>query len=406
MRLAPPAARRTAAILAAPALLVALVLTSVPAHAARADTWKVPGNAWVSVKGHGFGHGHGMSQYGAEGAAREGLGYRRIVDFYYPGTTWGTARGRVTVLITGDTTDDLEVLARPGLKIHDSAATGRVALPDNGATRWRVGVAGDGTNRVAYLTGHWHRWATLRGTGQLSAGGKPITLVTPSGNRAYRGRLAALPPSSGSRSRDTVNTVGLDNYLKGVVPLEIPALWHAAAVRAQSVAARTYAAYERDHPHGSTYQLCDTSSCQVYGGYDAEHPAASAAVDATRHLALLSHGEPAFTQFGASSGGWTAAGSMPYLPAREDPYDDWSGNPVHDWSVKLSDARFEQTWPALGNLQRITVTRRDGNGDWGGRVASLTLVGDQGKVVVSGDTFRSVLGLRSTWVTFKVTQRG
>ncbi|MCW2842847.1 MAG: SpoIID/LytB domain [Nocardioides sp.] len=402
MRLALPAARRTAALLAT----AALVLTSSPAHAARADTWKVPASAWVTVRGHGYGHGHGMSQYGAEGAAREGLGYRRIVDFYYPGTTWGTAAGKVTVLITADTTDDLEVLARSGLTIHDSTAKGRVALPDNGATRWRVGVAEDGTNRVAYLTDHWRRWATLGGTGQFFAAGKPITLVTPGGNRAYRGRLAALPPSSGSRSRDTVNTLALDSYVKGVVPLEIPALWHAEAVRAQSVAARTYAAYERAHPHGSTYQLCDTSSCQVYGGYDAEHPAANEAVDATRHLALLSDGQPAFTQFGSSSGGWTSAGSVPYLPAREDPYDDWAGNPVHDWSVRLSEARLEQAWPALGNLQRITVTRRDGNGDWGGRVASLTLVGDGGKVVVSGDTFRSVLGLRSTWVTFKVTQRG
>ncbi|MCW2793493.1 MAG: SpoIID/LytB domain, partial [Nocardioides sp.] len=364
MRLALPAARRAATLLATLPTVVALVLAGGSAQAAKADTWKVPGHAWVTVKGHGFGHGHGMSQYGAEGAAREGLGYRRIVDFYYPGTSWGTARGTVSVLITADTSDDLEVLARKGLTIHDSAAKGRVALPDNGATRWRVGVAKDGTNRVAYLTDRWHRWRKLGGTGQFFAAGKPITLVTPSGNRAYRGRLAALPPSAGSRSRDTVNTLALDSYVKGVVPLEIPALWHPQAVRAQSVAARTYAAYERAHPHGPTYQLCDTSSCQVYGGYDAEHPAANEAVDATGHLALLSGGEPAFTQFGASSGGWTSAGSVPYLAAREDPYDGWAGNPVHDWSVRLSDVRLEQTWPALGNLQRITVTRRDGNGDW------------------------------------------
>ena len=402
MRLALPAVRRAPALLAA----AALVLAPSAAHAAKGDTWKVPGTARVTLKGHGFGHGHGMSQYGAEGAAREGLGYRKIVDFYYPGTTWGTAKGKVSVLLTADTTDDLEVLARKGLTLHDSAAKGRQALPDNGATRWRVTVAKDGSNRVAYLTDHWHRWAKLGGTGQFFAAGNPITLVTPGGTRAYRGRLAALPPSSGSRDRDTVNTLALDSYVKGVVPLEIPALWHAEAVRAQAVAARTYAAYERAHPRASTYQICDTSSCQVYGGFDAEHPAANDAVDATRHLALLADGDPAFTQFGASSGGWTSAGAVPYLAAREDPYDGWAGNPVHDWTVKLPDTRLEQVWPAIGNLERITVTRRDGHGDWGGRVASLTLSGDRGNVTVSGDTFRSMLGLRSTWLTFRVAARG
>lgn len=410
MSLPLPAARRPAArLVTAPVVLATVlagVLAAAPAHAAKADTWQVPESARVTLKGHGFGHGHGMSQYGAEGAARKGLGYRKIVDFYYPGTTWGNAAGKVSVLITADTSDDLEVVARPGLTIHDSAVRGRVALPDNGATRWRVTAAKDGTNRVAFLTKRWHRWSVLEGTGQFFARGKPITLVTPSGERAYRGGLAALPGTSGPRSRDTVNTLSLERYVKGVVPLEIPALWSPEAVRAQAVAARTYAAYERAHPRSSTYQLCDTSSCQVYGGYDAEHPAANDAVNATRHLALLSDGQPAFTQFGASSGGWTSAGSVSYLAAREDPYDDWAGNPVHDWSLTLTDTRLEQAWPAVGNLQRIKITRRDGNGDWGGRVASLTLVGDRGKVVVSGDTFRAVLGLRSTWWTFKVAARG
>ena len=198
----------------------------------------------------------------------------------------------------------------------------------------------------------------------------------------------------------------LENYIKGVVPLEIPASWSPQAVRAQAVAARTYASYEREHPRTADYQLCDTSSCQVYGGYDAEHPASNAAVDATAARILTHDGEPAFTQFASSSGGWTSAGSVSYLPAREDPYDGWAGNPVHTWSSRVPDTIFERTWPRIGNLTRILVTSRDGNGDWGGRVRSLTIVGDHGRIVVSGDTFRSVLGLRSTFLTFAVAQRG
>ena len=174
-------------------------------------------------------------------------------------------------------------------------------------------------------------------------------------------------------------------------------------MRAQAVAARTYAAYERDHTTGP---LCDTTSCQVYGGYDAEYPASNDAVQMTSHEVLLYQGAPAFTQFASSSGGWTSAGSVPYLSAKRDPYDGWAGNPVHSWSTRVSDALIESKWPGIGNLTRISVTRRDGNGEWGGRVGSVTLVGGQRRVVVSGDTLRAVLGLRSTWVTFETTQRG
>ena len=174
-------------------------------------------------------------------------------------------------------------------------------------------------------------------------------------------------------------------------------------MRAQAVAARTYAAYERDHVTGP---LCDTTSCQVYGGFDAEFPASNDAVQATAHEVLLYKGAPAFTQFASSSGGWTSAGSVPYLPAKRDPYDGWAGNPVHSWSTRVSDALIESRWPGIGNLTRITVIRRDGHGEWGGRVESVRLVGRLGGVQVSGDTLRSVLGLRSTWVTFVVTQRG
>ena len=182
----------------------------------------------------------------------------------------------------------------------------------------------------------------------------------------------------------------------------MPATWSPAAVQAQAVAARTYAAYERAH---RTTPLCDTTSCQVYGGYDAEHPASNAAIAATRGLALMYAGEPAFTQFASSSGGWTSAGSVPYLVAKEDPYDGWTGNSVHTWSLRVQDGVLERAWPSIGNLQRVVVLDRDGNGQWGGRVSSIRIVGGKGRVTISGDTLRSTLGLRSTWVNFKVMPR-
>jgi peptidoglycan hydrolase-like amidase len=97
---------------------------------------------------------------------------------------------------------------------------------------------------------------------------------------------------------------------------------------------------------------------------------------------------------------------VPYLPAKADPYDGWAGNPYHSWSTRISDTVIESKWPAIGNLTRIRVLRRDGNGDWGGRVGSVRLVGSRAGVTIPGDTLRSVLGLRSSWVTFVVRQRG
>ena len=401
--------RRTSAPLRAGLLVGALALavtaaSVAPAGAARerrSGSWEVPGTARITIEGHGYGHGHGMSQYGAEGAARQGLTYRQIAEFYYPGTQWGTAAGRVKVQLTVDSTpQDLVVRARSGLTLRDSKVRGRVLLPENGATAWRVVTDRSGVGRVSYLTDRWYPYATLVGTGEFFAAGRPITLVTPSGDRAYRGRLRTAITSTGTRA--TVNELRLEKYLRGVVPLELPATWSPEAVRAQAVAARTYAAYERAHSRSSAYQICDTSACQVYGGVAAEHPSASRAILDTRTQILTSAGEPAFTQFGSSNGGWTAAGSMPYLPAREDPYDGWAGNPVHAWKLVVSDARLEQAWPAVGDLQRLEIASRDGNGAWGGRVRSITLTGSAGQVTVSGDGFRSALGLRSTWLTFSV----
>ena len=93
----------------------------------------------------------------------------------------------------------------------------------------------------------------------------------------------------------------------------MPASWSPAAVQAQAIAARTYAAYERAHPLTDTYQICDTTSCQVYGGYSSEHPDSNAAIAATAGKIQTYGGDPAFTQFSSSSGGWTSAGSVPYL---------------------------------------------------------------------------------------------
>jgi SpoIID/LytB domain protein len=385
--------------------LVVVPLSSAPAAPLTTDqTYAVPANGVLTVQGRGFGHGHGMSQYGADGAARSGLDYRRIMDFYYPGTSWGTARGNLRVLVSSDTTRDLVVSPATGLTVRDLGSGTTYPLPViSGVTRWRLNVSGTSTV-VGYYTGSWHRYrpaglSTLAGDGQFRAD-VPLTLWTPYGSRVYRGALRSASPSAGSTDRNTVNVVSLDDYVRGVVPAEMPASWSAEAVKSQAVAARTYATWSRDLNPSRYYQICDTTACQVYRGTTAEDRRGDAAVAATAHQILTYQGEPAFTQFASSSGGWTTAGSRPYLVAKADPYDGVTKSSSHAWSLRLGAARIEAAYPRIGALQQLRVTRRDGHGVWGGRVLSIVLEGKRGDVTVSGDRFRAVFGLRSSWFAF------
>jgi stage II sporulation protein D len=391
------------------ATTVVLVAGSAPAEAKRTrQTYRVPDSKVLVVRGHGYGHGHGMSQYGAYGAAKQGLSHEEILGFYYPGTEGGTVRGRVRVLVSADTTRDVVVSPADGLNVWDRGDRTTHVLPEiEGVTRWRLAVH-RGKAVLQYRTEPADRWqryepdgkTTLAGEGQFRAN-EPLTLWTPSGPREYRGALRMAKPREGSRDRDTVNILSMDKYVQGVIPHEMPPAWHPEAVQAQAVAARTYAAWSRAQNRARYYQICDTTACQVYGGADAEHPASNDAVRETRQQILTHGGAPAFTQFSASSGGWTSAGSRSYLPAQPDPYDDHAANPVHTWETKVDAARLERKFPALGRLQAIRVLTRDGNGQWQGRVWRIVLDGTRADRTMSGDEFRWTFGLRSSWFTIR-----
>jgi stage II sporulation protein D len=380
----------------------ALLLPVLPATSAAAAEPRRAVDTAITITGHGFGHGHGLSQYGALGAAQQGLTWRQITEFYYPGTSWGTVGGRIRVLITADTGRDVQVATERGLKVTSLARRRTWRLPDVGARKWRL-VAGDDTRVQFTRRGRWKTWRKVPGEAEFSARDRVLTLVLPGARREYRGTLQSVGPRSGRRQ--TVNRVGLEAYLRGVVPQEVPALWEPDAVSAQSVAARTYAAFERQQRNGERYDLCDTSQCQVYGGVDVEHPAATAAIRATAGQGLHFEGRPAFTQFSASNGGWSSAGSMPYLVAQADPYDGVANPRYSTWSTTIDDRQVERHWPAMGDLTGIEVVARDGNGEWGGRVTEMAFVFTGGRVPVDGDTVRSYLGLHSDWFTFSVAPR-
>ena len=389
----------------------AIGATAVPGPVS-AQTYYVPVTGSLVIRGHGYGHGHGMSQHGAQGAALAGKSYREIVRFYYPHTEFDRNDGPIRVLLTADTSTDVTIKPVRGLLVRDLADRKAWQLPKRESIdSWRITPTPADPARSSvqfHDESGWQRWdvpgrVTFAGAAQFEAD-RAIGLMLPSGAvTRYRGALRSAPPYAGASVRDTVNIVGMDDYVRGVVAQEMPASWAPEALSAQTVAARTYASYLQRANAGRYYQICDTTACQVYGGASAETPTTDRAVKRTAGRILTYEGRPAFTQFSASSGGWTADGGQPYLPAQKDPYDNWDGNSVHSWRVRITTESLESRYPELGRLESIRVTKRDGNGKWGGRVTQLILVGSRSTVAMSGDDMRWAYGLRSTWFTIEPT---
>ncbi len=366
----------------------------------------VPSSKSFSFKGHGYGHGIGMSQYGAEGAARDGKSYTSILDHYYSGTNLGSKSGTIRVLVTGDSTDSVMVEGRSGLKLHIFSPSKTITLPDSiGGTkviRWSIDPLSSDKKKstLRYRTSStWKTYKSTTWTGTAQFEASTMKLVMPSGPvRTFRTALRSALPKSGATNRDTVNALTLENYTRGVVAREVPSSWHSETLKAQSVAARTYGA--RSMGSSRHYDICDTTSCQVYGGAGAETSSTDRAVAATAGKILTHNGKPALAQFSSSSGGYSSPGSQPYLKAVKDTWDGWSGNANHSWSKSVSASTIQSKYSSIGTLRSMRVTKRNGFGDWGGRVTSLELKGSKGTKTISGNDARWAFGLRSNWFTF------
>ena len=342
------------------------------------------------MTGDGFGHGRGLSQWGAYGRAKAGQSAAQILSFYYPGTTNSRVVGALRVWLSGDTARYVTVKPARSLRVH--AVGGRTyRVGHRGATAWRLRPYSVKTAVQYRKGGRWHRYRFVPGvTNEFLSGAGKLVLATPHGARTYRGRVRSVPAST--RRNLAVNVVSLEGYLKGVVAAEMPAAWSPQALEAQAVAARTYAWYARVHSGSRGYDICDTTACQVYGGVAAEQPATNAAVAATRGHVLSAGGSIAFTEFSASDGGWTASSTLDPTP-EPDPYD----TAYRHWTASVDTGQLTNSH----GTPTVTVATRDHTGsdqEWGGRVLSLTLTYPDGTTgSMTGDQFRSKFGLRSTW---------
>ena len=319
------------------ALVVALV-AGATTGTARAETALI-------VTGHGWGHGVGMSQWGAYGYALHGWKYRRILAHYYPGTKMSQVGDqRVRVLLTQGAASVTVGCATP-MTVTDGRRLTR-KLP--------AGTYGVGPRLVLPVRRH----GAGLSFGHLAVFNCPRAPLTLDG-RAYHGTLALRSQGGGV---SVVNGLSLDTYLRGVVPSESPSHWPLAALEAQAVAARSYAVAEL-RPN-SWYDLVPTTADQVYRGVAAERPRSDHAVYATLGQVLTWNGQIARTYYSSSSGGrteavqdaWPGSAPIPYLRSVPDPYDTYS--PHHDWGpYNFTSARLAAQLGLGSAIDSVTVDR-------------------------------------------------
>ncbi|MDO4262780.1 MAG: SpoIID/LytB domain-containing protein [Deinococcus sp.] len=268
---------------------------------------------------------------------------------------------------------DVRVLVEQGSAVP-VRLLGTEAAPQPSPQTWTVGVRGS----------------------ELTLGGKAAgsaTLYVPPtpgsrvqiGRKVYRGGVL-LRAAKGQVQG--INVVNVEDYLRGVVPAEMPALWPEAALEAQAVVARTYVT-RRVNP-AQPYDICATTSCQMYPGVAGEHDRTNAAIDATLGKVLTYQGELADTYFSANSGGYTASAAevwgknLPYLIAKPDPQSLAASGDKGRWQLSASQSRVQSAVSPyhlnVGTVRRVAFTRVSASG----RVEEVTITGSARTARLSG----------------------
>jgi SpoIID/LytB domain protein len=398
--------------------LAAVALGSLlvtPARAAATDrTVIVVGTPpEIMFYGRGWGHGVGMSQYGARGRALAGQTSTEILGHYYAGATLGSIDPATNVrvlLLTGFTaTADKPAVAhgRGGTWTIDGIAK---TFPSNAKLTLVPTTPGGSTYTLRIVSSGGALLHTQAVSGGFTV--RPAQAASllqldskPSSYDTYRGILRFYLSST----IRVVNELGLDAYLRGVVPAEMPSAWPTEALKAQSIAARSYAA-RRLHPGEGNYDLYDDTRSQVYRGSEGEAAPTDAAIAATSGTVLKSGSAVANALFHSTGGGATennefvfvsstgeiVSSPVSYLRGSPDRAPDGTSYdaaaPLATWkTVSYSRTELSAIFAAdprtnVGSKVKFDLTRRGVSG----RLISVTLTGTLGSKTVSGDIFRSV----------------
>ncbi len=339
------------------------------------------------VSGHGWGHGVGMGQWGAQGHALQGYTYDQILAAYYPGTASGQSPEVSIRVLLANGRKKLTISSDQAMTVEDADGVDHT-LPAGDTTFTRaLELAVDG------------------GAKQPLA--PPLTFSPAAGTnltlgREYRGQIVVDVVDGKLRA---IDVVPLEEYLYGVVPAEMPSTWLPAALEAQAVAARSYALAGRRA--AAPFDVYADGRSQAYRGVSVETPAATEAVDQTAGDVLLYNGEVATTLFSSSTGGRTQSAAdafgppgRPYLVSVKDPYDKIS--PYHEWGpVGVTAKTLGQALGVRGRIVDATVARNSSRRAKTVKVTSLVRRTPVA-TTVSGGATQSAFGLRSTWFSIGV----
>jgi SpoIID/LytB domain protein len=366
----------------------------------------------VTFFGRGWGHGVGLSQYGARGRALAGQLAPTILAHYYAGTTLGHKSPSTIVrvlVLTGyvaTTAKPATITGRGGTWSIDGISG---TWPADARVTFVPAVA-DGSSwtlKVLSSTGSTLKTATVRTAVIVRPVATATTLELTSKvttSNVYRGDLRVRLTTTAM----VIDHVAVDDYLRGVIPAEMPSSWPAQALRAQAIAARSYALH-RIHPTTGTYDLYDDTRSQVYRGRKAETTATNAAVAATSGTVVLSGTSVANTLYHSSDGGWTennenvfvsatgaiVAGKVSYLRGSSDRAPDGTSydasSPYATWKTAtytmaaLSAILAKDSRTNVGTITTMDLSQRGVSG----RLIRVVLTGSLGTKTVSGAVFVS-----------------
>lgn len=342
--------------------------------------------------GKGWGHGIGMTQYGAKGMADQGFLYSDILKYYYTNvqvSTYDTTNTNIRVALSLNLSS-VSFSNTEAYRIKDRV-TGQVLLESQANIPTTVKLSG-----TQFLV-------TNNAKNYYSS--NPLTIEsvtgTPIGHKGnlYLGSMEVSKSTNGGI--DVINHVNVETYLRGVVPGEMYPSWHNEALKAQTLAARTYALKNR--VSSRKFDVYDDTRSQVYKGYSLENAKVTSLIEATKGEVITYNGSLIDAIYSASAGGHTIDSEdlwnySPYLRGKPDPYDT-SVYVTNWWTAQLTIEQLSTVFTEVGKVTDIQVLATKYN-----RPTSIKVVGDKGEITVSGNTFRSRVGssiLKSTSFTFQ-----
>jgi SpoIID/LytB domain protein len=394
----------------------------------------------VELSGHGWGHGMGMGQWGAFGYSTQGWTFQQILSHYYGTLASGGSTTTGSLSPTADATDvrinmqqtdgiDTIVASDSPFSVGSvSFAPGQAAKfvptdPSDPGTTFNVYKGAAGYCKQSTNPQNWVEMsenivepkavpsipAAFPANPNLAT---DVLNLCVSGNaEGMRGDIEA---TSYQGSLRTVDVVPLEQYIADVTPSESPSFWGTIgstgaqgeprgfqSLEAQAVAARSYVMSDLGG-WGGYADTCNLD-CQSYPGILYENPLTTLAVSDTKGLVVeMPGGAPATTFYSSSTGGYTVSSTYAAVPDAGDSVcvSADACNPHHDWTASIPVSAIQSEFPSIGTLESIDVTSRDGNGQWGGRVLEMSVVGSDGAVYMTGSNFADDFadyGVQSYW---------